>query len=44
MNRRRFVATTIGSGAARASHIASQALVAGARVRWNAATGKVETA
>lgn len=34
----------VGVEAARAAHIANQSLLAGSRVRWNAATGKVERA
>jgi hypothetical protein len=32
----------VGVEAARAAHIANQSLLAGGRVRWNAAAGKVE--
>ncbi|HSD28336.1 MAG TPA: Gfo/Idh/MocA family oxidoreductase [Vicinamibacteria bacterium] len=34
----------VGVEAARAAHIANQSLLAGARVRWNAAAGRVERA
>ena len=34
----------VGVEAARAAHVANQSLLAGARVRWNAAEGKVEKA
>jgi hypothetical protein len=33
-----------GTQAARAAHIANQALLSGARVRWNATSGSVEKA
>jgi predicted dehydrogenase len=34
----------VGVEAARAAHIANQSLLAGSRVRWNAASGKIERA
>ena len=34
----------VGVAAARAAHIANQSLLAGSRVRWNAAANKVERA
>jgi len=34
----------VGVEAARAAHVANQSLIAGSRVRWNAATGQVERA
>jgi hypothetical protein len=43
---RRTPSAPVGAGvlAARAAHIANQALLSGSRVRWNAAAGRVEKA